>query len=457
MAIEIFFCYAREDEELRKGLEKQLRALKRQGIIDVWHDREIGAGTEWEREIDKHLNSAQIILLLVSPDFMDSDYCYSKEMTQAMERHERGEARVIPVILRPVYWQGSPFGKLQALPMDAKAINSRQWHNLDEAFFEVAEGIRKAVEELTLNLALISKDVKVDPLTVIPTLSIPLTSPINMNAIDSSSASVQSNNHGITQEPKEQLLDEGQITFDLSYEQNSSIQSNTQKSKYIEQPILKVTKEQSVNSHASFINEQHLTAALIERIRQKGTEKQLVEAIKTTTEWLAVNPQNTDIRRAYLTLVSDKGTEQQAIDAIKTTTEWLAVNPQNIGIRRAYLDLVKRRGTEQQCIEAIKTTAEWLDVNPQDTGIRRPYLALLTEKGTEQQCIEAIKTTAEWLAVNPQNTRIRRAYLEIMRQRGTEQQCMEAIKTTSEWLAVNPQDTGIRRAYLELISQRGTE
>jgi hypothetical protein len=102
--IEIFFCYAREDEELREGLEKQLRALKRQGIIDVWHDREISAGAEWEREIDKHLNSAHIILLLVSPDFMDSDYCFSIEMQRAMERHKRGEEKVIQVMLSPIYF-----------------------------------------------------------------------------------------------------------------------------------------------------------------------------------------------------------------------------------------------------------------------------------------------------------------------------------------------------------------
>src|SRR5205823_14792646 len=102
-SIEIFFCYAREDERLRQGLEKQLRALRRQGLISVWHDRDINAGTEWEKEIDKHLNAAQVILLLISPDFMDSDYCYSSEMIRAMERHERGDAQVIPIILRPVY------------------------------------------------------------------------------------------------------------------------------------------------------------------------------------------------------------------------------------------------------------------------------------------------------------------------------------------------------------------
>ena len=145
---EIFFCYAREDEKLRIELEKQLNILKRQGFIEFWSDREISAGTEWEREIDVHLNTAHIILLLVSPDFMVSDYCYSKEMRRAMQRHEVGEARVIPIILRPVYWRGAPFGKLQALPTDGKPVVGARWHNLDEAFYDVAEGIRKAVENL---------------------------------------------------------------------------------------------------------------------------------------------------------------------------------------------------------------------------------------------------------------------------------------------------------------------
>jgi tetratricopeptide (TPR) repeat protein len=147
LEVEIFFCYAREDEEFRKGLEKQLRVLKRQGIITIWHDREINAGTEWEREIDKHLNSAQIILLLISPDFMDSDYCYGTEMRRAMERHERGEVVVIPIILRPVYFLGAPFGKLQALPTDQEPVTSKSWASQDDAFFDVAEGIRKVVEE----------------------------------------------------------------------------------------------------------------------------------------------------------------------------------------------------------------------------------------------------------------------------------------------------------------------
>ena len=145
--IEIFFCYAHEDEPLLNKLKHHLEALRRQGLIDVWYDRNISAGAEWAKEIDKHVNTAQIILLLVSQYFMASDYCYSVEMKRAMERHERGEAQVIPIILRPVYFQRAPFGKLQALPTDAKPVKSKSWPNQDVAFFNVAEGIRKAVEE----------------------------------------------------------------------------------------------------------------------------------------------------------------------------------------------------------------------------------------------------------------------------------------------------------------------
>jgi hypothetical protein len=144
MPVNIFFCYAHEDEALLNKLKSHLRPLQRQGLIDVWHDREINAGAEWEQEIGHHLNAAQIILLLVSPDFMNSDYCYSVEMKRALERHQRGEARVIPIILRHVYWQGI-LGNLQALPTDAKPVNS--WQDQDEVFFLVVEGIRKAIEE----------------------------------------------------------------------------------------------------------------------------------------------------------------------------------------------------------------------------------------------------------------------------------------------------------------------
>lgn len=148
MPVEIFCSYSHRDEALLNKLKTHLTPLQREGLIDVWHDRNISAGIEWEKEIGEHLNKAQIILLLISPDFMASDYCYSVEVKRAIERHERGEARVIPIILEHVYWQVAPLNKLQALPTDARPIMSKSWHNRNEAFLNVVKGIRKAVEEL---------------------------------------------------------------------------------------------------------------------------------------------------------------------------------------------------------------------------------------------------------------------------------------------------------------------
>ncbi len=134
--------------------------LQRQGLITVWADTDIDAGMEWEKEIEKHLETAHIILLLISPDFMASEYCYSKEMKRAVERHERGEVRVIPVILRPIIWRDAPFGKLQALPTQAIPVTSSKWYNLDEAFLDVAEAIGKVSRKLSTST---SNDLSVTP------------------------------------------------------------------------------------------------------------------------------------------------------------------------------------------------------------------------------------------------------------------------------------------------------
>lgn len=145
-SIEVFCCYAHEDAPLLEKLKAHLTLLKRQGLITIWADTNISPGSNWEQEIEKHLNAANIILLLVSSDFMASDYCYSKEMFRAIERHNRGEAIIIPIILRPVYWQGAPFARLQALPTGAKPIISSIWHSLDEALLDVVNGIGAAIK-----------------------------------------------------------------------------------------------------------------------------------------------------------------------------------------------------------------------------------------------------------------------------------------------------------------------
>src|SRR5258708_1682704 len=108
--VEIFYSYSHKDEKLRDKLEKHLAILNHEEVIAGWHDRKITPGEEWGNEIDSHLNSAQIILLLVSDEFLASKYCWDIEVKRAMERHKAGEAIVIPVILRDVDWSGAPFG-----------------------------------------------------------------------------------------------------------------------------------------------------------------------------------------------------------------------------------------------------------------------------------------------------------------------------------------------------------
>lgn len=141
--VEVFYSYSHKDEELLVELREHLSSLRKQGVITDWHDRNIRAGSEWGGEINERLERASIILLLVSASFINSHYCYGVEVRRALERHAAGEARVIPVLLRDVDWEGTPFGHLQALPSNGVAVNS--WDDRDEAFADIAAGLRQAV------------------------------------------------------------------------------------------------------------------------------------------------------------------------------------------------------------------------------------------------------------------------------------------------------------------------
>ena len=142
-ALEVFYSYSHKDETLRQKLETHLALLKRDGLIKSWTDRCIRAGSEWSKQIDEHVRSADIILLLISPDFLASDYCFDIEMKIALERHEQKRAVVVPVILRPVDWHTSPFAKLQCVPRDGKAIT--KFSNRDVAFAAIAQELRALI------------------------------------------------------------------------------------------------------------------------------------------------------------------------------------------------------------------------------------------------------------------------------------------------------------------------
>ena len=142
----VFFSYSHKDESLRDELETHLKLLQRQGVIAVWHDRKIVPSAEWDHEIDVNLERAKIILLLISADFIASDYCWDKEVKRALERHEKKEAVVIPIALRKCDWQGAPFSKLQGLPKNLTPVTA--YEDRDAAWTDVATGIRAIAEKL---------------------------------------------------------------------------------------------------------------------------------------------------------------------------------------------------------------------------------------------------------------------------------------------------------------------
>jgi TIR domain len=144
--LKMMICYSHSNKAQRKQIDKHLALMTRQKLIDIWYDRKITAGSEWNGYIDEHINTSDIILLLISAEFIASDYCFDVEMTRALERHKAGEARVIPVILRKCDWKNTSLKDLQALPSNVLPVD--QWPRSNDAYHDIADGIRKVVEEL---------------------------------------------------------------------------------------------------------------------------------------------------------------------------------------------------------------------------------------------------------------------------------------------------------------------
>ena len=146
--IRVFFSYSHADDRHRIRLEKALKLLERQGLIDTWTDRKLLPGDRWEEGIAEELERADLILFLVSDDFIASDFIWGREMKRALERQAAGEARVVPVIVRPCDWHPAPFGKLQAVPKDGLAVTDPEWGSEDKAWEDVAKRLRAMVEDL---------------------------------------------------------------------------------------------------------------------------------------------------------------------------------------------------------------------------------------------------------------------------------------------------------------------
>lgn len=156
----LFISYSHKDDALRAELDKHLALLRREGAIELWSDHRILPGSEFDKEISKALEAAEIILLLVSADFLASDYCFGIEMRRALERHNSGDAVVVPIILRACDWQHSPFKHLNALPTGGSEI--AKWASPDDAFLNVVQGLRKllAARQARANASAASSSVR---------------------------------------------------------------------------------------------------------------------------------------------------------------------------------------------------------------------------------------------------------------------------------------------------------
>ena len=142
--LKVFVSYAHEDEPYLRALQRHLAHLKRSERIELWSDSALHAGQEWDQRIKQSLSQADIVLLLISADFMASQYIWDHELQLAIDRHQARESSVVPLFIRHCDWHNAPFGKLQGLPRDATPVGDP---NNDAAWTEVAREIRRLVEE----------------------------------------------------------------------------------------------------------------------------------------------------------------------------------------------------------------------------------------------------------------------------------------------------------------------
>lgn len=148
--VKVFYSYSHKDEYLKDCFEAHMSGLRRKGYVEEWHDRKILPGQFWEESINSNIASADLVLFLVSSDFMASNYCYNVEVIKAVERHNNGLCTVVPIIIRECDWEGAPFESIQGLPTDMKPVISRHWHDQDEAFTNVVRGLKSIIRKIAL-------------------------------------------------------------------------------------------------------------------------------------------------------------------------------------------------------------------------------------------------------------------------------------------------------------------
>ena len=233
----IFISYAHEDQELLKALEVHLSPLERQHFVSTWYDHDISRGSAWRSQINLHLDYAQIILLLISPDFLSSDYSYSLEMKRAMELHDSGRVRVIPIVLRPVDWRGTtPFGRLEALPTGGKPVTL--WKSRDDAFLNIAHGLRRVIVQMQAGTS--------------ETSTVNLDKAVSSGISKTGNVVARGSSEDITSAPDRRRLDYLEQVIHRSY---SSIQDAEKTMRFSDDPVEKKEAQRSIDLQQSIMKD----------------------------------------------------------------------------------------------------------------------------------------------------------------------------------------------------------
>lgn len=163
--LKLFVSYSHKDEAFREDLETHFTMLMRQGKISVWNDRKILPGGNIDNNIDIHLADSDIVIFLISPDFIRSEYCFSKELSDALDLHEEGRVQVVPIIIRPCDWMEAPFARLRVLPKDGLAIT--KWAPQEDGWLDVIGGLKPLIDSLLeRRRSVLENSITTKPLTI---------------------------------------------------------------------------------------------------------------------------------------------------------------------------------------------------------------------------------------------------------------------------------------------------
>ncbi|MBV9713309.1 MAG: toll/interleukin-1 receptor domain-containing protein [Ktedonobacteraceae bacterium] len=484
--LKVFYSYSHKDEKYKEDLESHLSVLTRRERIKTWCDLKISPGTNWRTQITNKIDTSDIILLLISADFLASDYCYSEEMERALQRHASRKAKVIPIYVRPVYRSDLPFENLLSLPADAKPVTS--WADHDLAWVSVIGGISNTIDKINEERKLgasihhFNKNGTKQNFSNFPNVSVSATS------LDQKLATQEDENSKIAHQ-----LKITELIIDARIKRLKSIVSRPDISREEADAAIDETQKW-LEEHENDTNIRQFYLSVVEK---KGTPKQVKYAITFTKNWLSKNSTNTNVRAQYIILVTEKTDIVKANQVIQETENWINQNKKkDESVLIAYLGLIEKWGTIEQFQQAINNVENWCSISSQTKRLKEKLSKLrkevetdkhrqstmreparfseipssnidrlaqefsrLAKEGSLTDCEAAIEATRRWLRKHREDTNIRQVYLKLVGKEGIDKlQVQKALEETERWLLEKGHDsnTSVRQAYLRLVKDRGT-